>query len=124
MSESAKAITMESWARNCGLRPRTLRERRSLSEWSPRFYQLMRNRLIMGSFRYQTFEQKRKMKWDYDTASEAIVRIQRYQETGNTEHLVDAANMCLLEFEFGEHPKKHFESVDDGEHAKLRNKRA
>ena len=87
------------------------------TEWSPRFEQLMRNRLVMGSFRYQRFEEKRKGKWEYDTAREAIKRIERYIEDGNTEHLVDGANMCLLEFEFGNHPKKHFESVDDGEHA-------
>ena len=87
------------------------------SEWSTKFEQLMRNRLIMGSFRYQTFATKRSS-YNYDTASEAIKRIQRYQKDGNTEHLVDAANMCLLEFEFGKHPKKHFASIDDGEHAK------
>ncbi len=87
------------------------------SEWSPRFEQLMRNRLIMGSFRYQPFEEKRQT-FDYDCATEAILRIERYQNDGNTEHLVDAANMCLLEFEFGNHPKKHFSSVDDGIHAK------
>ena len=89
------------------------------SEWSPRFERLMRNRLIMGSFRYQKFETKRKS-FDYDIASEAIKRIQKYQTDGNTEHLVDAANMCLLEFEFGKHRTKDFESIDDGEHAKKR----
>jgi hypothetical protein len=71
----------------------------------------------MGSFRYENFESKRASKWRYDTAREAIKRISLYLEDGNTEHLVDAANMCLLEFEFGDHPKKHFESVDDGVHA-------
>ncbi len=111
---------MESWATNCGRSPLTLLERRRLSEWSPVFYQLMRNRLVMGSFRYQPFEEKRRIPWNYDTAEEAIKRIRLYQEGGNTEHLVDAANMCLLEFEFGEHPAKHFESIDDGEHAQVK----
>ena len=87
------------------------------SEWSTKFEQLMRNRLIMGSFRYQKFEDKRKS-FDYDTAGEAIKRIKKYVADGNTEHLVDAANMCLLEFEFGKHPMKHCASIDDGEHAK------
>lgn len=90
------------------------------SEWSPRFEQLMRNRLIMGSFRYQPFAEKRSQPWDYDTASEAIERIKRYQADGNTEHLVDAANMCLLEFEFGNHDNKHFASIDDGKHTARR----
>lgn len=89
------------------------------TEWSSQFEKLMRNRLVMGSFRYEPFAAKRDS-WNYDTATEAIKRIRRYQEDGNTEHLVDAANMCLLEFEFGKHPKKHFESIDDGEHTQRR----
>jgi hypothetical protein len=34
---------------------------------------------------------------------------------------VDAANMCLLEFEEGVHPLRHWESIDDGEHATIKN---
>ena len=86
-----------------------------LTEWSSEFEQKMRNRLIMGSFRYQRFKDKRKS-FEYDCATEAIDRIKRYLKDGNTEHLVDAANMCLLEFEFGDHPQKHFVSIDDGRH--------
>ncbi len=88
------------------------------TEWSPYFEQLMRNRLIMGAFRHKRFEENRKA-YNYANAEEAIIRINRYQTTGNTEHLVDAANMCLLEFEFGQHPQKHFMSIDDGEHAEM-----
>ena len=86
------------------------------SEWSSRFEQLMRNRLILGSFRYELFSVKRQG-LKYDCPTEAITRIKKFQETGNTEHLVDAANMCLIEFEFSEHPNKHFLSFDDGVHA-------
>lgn len=118
--KTAQEITYEVWCRNAGRKKLTLTQRRMISEWVPEFYQLMRNRLIMGSFRYETFEQKRAHPWKYDTAAEAIKRVQKYIETGNTEHLVDAANMCLLEFEFGRHPNKHFSPVDDGEHVKER----
>ncbi len=86
------------------------------SEWSPEFEQCMRNRLIMGAFRYELFNIKRQG-LKYDLAPEAIRRIKLFIETGNTEHLVDAANMCLIEFEFSNHPNKHFYRVDDGEHA-------
>ena len=86
------------------------------SEWSPNFEELMRNRLIMGSFRYELFEVKRKG-LKYDCAKEAIARVELFQKTGNTEHLVDAANMCLIEFEFSNHPNKHFAQIDDGVHA-------
>jgi hypothetical protein len=30
--------------------------------------------------------------------------------------LVDVANLCLLEFEEGEHPRRHWQPTDDGEH--------
>ncbi len=112
-------IMRDRLLRKAGVTKTTLNELRE-SEWSPRFEQLMRNRLIMGSFRYQPFSEKRAKPWKYDTAAEAIIRINRYKADGNTEHLVDAANMCLLEFEFGKHPKKHFSSIDDGEHAKAK----
>ena len=92
-------------------------EELSQTEWSPKFEKLMRNRLIMGALRYERFGPE---KSDYPTATEAIRRITKYIETGNTEHLVDAANMCLLEFEFGKHPHKHFRGVDDGEHCTKR----
>lgn len=92
------------------------------SEWSPTFERLMRNRLVIGAFRYLLFEEYRK-KWEFDCASEAIRRIEEFQKTGNTEHLVDAANMCLIEFEFSNHPKKHFSSVDDGMHNSIERKK-
>lgn len=85
------------------------------TQWSSEFEQLMRNRLIMGAFRYEPFSNKKSL---YPTATEAIRRILRYLDTGNTEDLVDAANMLLLEFVFGKHPKKHFKSLDDAEHCK------
>ena len=50
------------------------------SEWSPEFERLMRNRLVMGSFRYQKFEDKRKS-FDYDTAGEAIIIAKNHKTT-------------------------------------------
>ena len=86
------------------------------SEWSPRFERLMRNRLIMGAFRYGTFNEKKCSPARYQYAKDAARRLEAYRDTGNTEILVDVANMCLLEFEFGQHPMRHFRAVDDGEH--------
>lgn len=85
-----------------------------LSEWSLEFEQLMRNRLLMGRYRYGRIG--RIHDTNYDRIGSALQRLQNYQRTGNLEYLVDIANLCLMEFEHSDHPDKHFEAVDDGEH--------
>lgn len=82
----------------------------------------MRNRLILGAIRYETLATKRASVYaKYDNTASAYSRLRLYEETGNTEYLVDAANFCLIEFTAGKHPNKHFESIDDGEHAEVKN---
>jgi hypothetical protein len=81
------------------------------TEWSQRFEELMRNRLVVGAFRYGRLHAAGKPKWDRIGSIQK--RLMVYQNTGNTECLVDIANMCLLEFEEGDHPLKHFAAADD-----------
>jgi len=86
------------------------------TEWSPKFEELMRNRLLMGAFRYGKLHAPNKKK--FKRVEDCIRRLNEYLETGNDEILVDVANLCLCEFEVGTHPNKHFNAVDDGEHCK------
>jgi hypothetical protein len=87
------------------------------SEWSPEFEMLMRNRLVMGAMRYGLLGDKNKPA--YNRVDNAVARLKLYAETHNTEHLVDVANMCLIEFVEGDHPDKHFSSQDEHKlHAK------
>lgn len=86
------------------------------SEWSYEFEELMRNRLIMGVFRYG-YKLGAKGKPQFDRIGSAIRHLKQYRDTGNLEHLVDAANLCLVEFVEGKHPNQHFNAVDDGDHA-------
>ena len=74
----------------------------------------MRTRLLMGRYRYGRMD--RTTDTNYDRIGSALKRLKRYRETGNQEFLVDAANLCLMEFVHGYHPDKHFASIDDGEH--------
>jgi hypothetical protein len=88
------------------------------TQWSHIFETLMRNRLIMGAVRYETIQDKRNANHRYDLVGSAIKRLEKYQKDGNCEHLADAANCCLLEFEAPSNPKAHWNPVDDGEHVK------
>jgi len=89
------------------------------SEWSPKFEELMRERLILGAYRYGRIFAKDKPK--YDRIASIIKRLRKFEVDGNKEHLVDAANLCLLEFVECNHPNAHFTSIDDGEHTKIIN---
>lgn len=88
------------------------------TEWSPRFERLMRNRLIMGAMRYGRLNARGKRQ--YDRVASIIKRLGTYQQTGNKEHLVDCANLCLMEFEECHHPLAHFEAADDQHHTKAK----
>ena len=86
------------------------------SEWSDEFEELMRNRLIVGSFRYGLLKDSNKP--SYKRVSSIIDRLKLYLEDGNTEHLIDAAAISLAEYVCGDHPLKHFGPNDDHIHMK------
>lgn len=84
------------------------------SEWSSSFEKLMRNRLIMGAIRYGRINARKKKK--YNRVDSIRQRLDLYEETGNAEHLVDIANLCMLEFEEPNHPNFHWKAQDDSIH--------
>jgi len=77
------------------------------------FTKLMNNRMVMGFFRYGN---RHNRKVQLDNIASVLRRVKLYQETGNTELLLDAANMLRMEFEIPQHSNAHFHSQDDGEH--------
>jgi hypothetical protein len=90
------------------------------TQWCREFEQLMRNRLIMGFFRYGDIHKN-------NTTTDAKIaslekRLRLYRETGNLEVLVDMANIALVEFMHSTHPNKHFSAADDGTHITKENK--
>jgi hypothetical protein len=82
-----------------------------------RFEVLRRNRLAIGYFRYcHNFHSGERGK--YNSVDSTIERLRRYKRDGNQEHLVDAANLCMVEFvQPSCHPKPHFTASDDADHA-------
>ena len=59
------------------------------TEWDSNFEQLMRNRMVMGAIRYESFHEKKK--GDYNYIKSVEEKIVKYKQTGNTELLVDVA---------------------------------
>ena len=90
------------------------------TEWSNQFELLMRNRLILGAVRYGKLGEPNKPK--YDRMSAILNRAARYIEDGNQEHLVDVANLAMLEFVEGKHEKQHFSALDEDEQIHVREK--
>ena len=86
------------------------------TEWCEEFEMLMRNRLLVGRFRYGKMADPEK--GNFEIPENIILRVRAYQRTGNLEHLVDVANLALVEFRHSKHPKKHFSSADDGQEGK------
>jgi len=84
------------------------------AQWSPAFERLMRNRPIVGAYRYGPIGGIGKP--PYNRVESCLKRLAQYQQTGNLELLVDVANLCLLEFVECRHPRKHFHATDDTEH--------
>jgi hypothetical protein len=70
------------------------------TEWSLAFERLMKNRLILGSFRYGRLHAPGKK--SYDRIGAIIDRAEQYSKTRNKEMLVDIAAIALCEFEEGD----------------------
>lgn len=86
-----------------------------ITEWVPQFEQYMRNRLIMGAIRYETFEEKLKGN-KYNCLEYIRRKCNEYEATGNLECLVDLANVAMIEFAAPHHPNPHFTPGDDTSH--------
>lgn len=83
------------------------------NQWSEEFIGLMRSRMLMGFFRYGDVKSAAGA---FDNIGSAIHRLKLFRRTGNEEHTVDAANLCMIEFMQKNHPNAHFEAADDGYH--------
>lgn len=81
------------------------------TEFSPRFVELMQNRMIMSYYKYGLLTDAYPEK--VNAISSLTERLHKYAETGNTEWLVDVANFCMIEFMHPRHTNAHFEGTDD-----------
>ena len=88
------------------------------TEWCDEFEKAMRDRLVMGAFRYGRLRASGKP--SYSRIASILKRPADYERHGNLEKLVDIANLCLCEFVEGEHPRRHWSSLTEGDHVSMR----
>ena len=80
----------------------------------PIFEEYRKNRMIMGYFRYGSL-QSQIGRSKYDNIGSIEKRLSIYKSDHNREHLVDIANLAMIEF--ATHPDYPFNPSDDGVHA-------
>lgn len=85
-------------------------------EYSERFDQLRKNRVKTSFYKYGPA--KKNFQTGNVQALPTMERcIEKYNSTGNTEYLVDAANYLMFEFMYLQHPNAHFKSTDSKDSA-------
>ena len=88
------------------------------TQWSSEFERYMRNRLVIGALRYGGLGLGNKRQ--FDRIGSIRRRLDAYEKTGNLEMLVDSANLALVEYVEGDHPLRHWNTDDTGEHVQSR----
>ena len=89
---------------------------RDAEDYSERFDALRRNRVEVSRYKYGPAHKNFQTGLVSAMGSMRLC-VEKYEETGNTEYLCDAANYLMFEFMFPRHPQAHFRATDSGESA-------
>jgi hypothetical protein len=81
-------------------------------QFSEDFVRKMKARVFLGYHRYGESKQYKEQK-KYDILKTIEKHLRLYNETGNAERLVDAANYLMIEFMHPQHPNAHFEADEE-----------
>jgi hypothetical protein len=83
------------------------------TEWSVPFLQGMIDRMLVSFAKYGKVEQAYPAK--VDAIASLKKRLEMYEETGNTEWLMDVGNFAMIEFMHPRHPEAHYRPTDSTE---------
>lgn len=86
----------------------TIRGGNPQSQYSVTFLQGMVNRMLVSFHKYGPV--KKAIENGVDALESSRQRVRKYQETGNTEYLMDAANYIMMEFMHPSHENAHFDA--------------
>ena len=82
------------------------------TEFSEKFVDGMKNRMEVSYYKYGPIKEAYPHKVDAIKSLE--LRLKKYKEDGNLEHLMDIANYAMIEFMLPAHPQAKFYATDDG----------
>lgn len=68
------------------------------TEYSPRFDEIRKKMMVMSYFKYGPLKDNYGTYKCMDAIGNIKKRLQKYEETGNTEFLADIANFAMIEF--------------------------
>lgn len=80
------------------------------SEFNEPFIQGMADRMSMSFYKYGPMAEAYPER--VDAIASLKIRLKKYEETGNTEYLMDVANFALIEFTHPRNPRAHFKAED------------
>ena len=86
------------------------------AEYSDWFDELRQNRVETSFYKYGTAKDNFGMKLTNAVKNHDLC-MKKYEETGNTEYLCDAANYLMFEYMYPQHPKAHFRATGSSESA-------
>lgn len=83
-------------------------------EYSEEFDKLRKNRVETSYYKYGP-ARKNFSTGNVQAISTMELCVKKYQETGNREYLLDAANYLMFEYMFPQHSKAHFRATSSEE---------
>lgn len=81
------------------------------TEFSERFVALMKNAMTVSFYKYGALKDAYPLK--VNAVASLMERLKKYEETGNTEYMIDVANFAMIEFMLHRHPSAFYQGTDD-----------
>ena len=84
------------------------------TEYSIRFDEIRKNMMVMSYYKYGSLKDNYDKYKCMDALGNLKKRIEKYEETGNTEFLADVANYAMIEFMNPSIKGAHYSPTDSG----------
>ena len=84
------------------------------TEYSTKFDEIRKNMMVMSYYKYGKMSDNHSTENLMDAVANLRKRLEKYEQTGNTEFLADVANFAMIEFMHPQHKKAFYKSTESG----------